>query len=804
MRKVALCLLVIVIGLSSAAGAADQAAAGANSDPTYRQLRDLSLGGDAIAVSNLTLKRDAGTFKFDQGTFVFSTPVNGKVTGAVFTGDGQFILTPPIASEARMISFLTKQNGNELVETFKTAVLRFTDGTYEEIKKAGSPGQGPVGNIDSPWKAFRDYSRRQIRDNFDARVLQDVLSSDPGGFFVAFLNGQKYSGKLLFTVDPHGATDVEPEEISLRTFEDNKWGIWAAFHYADEYKTGVARGTQNNPAFDIEHQKLDTRIEKNGMLHGNAVTTVVSQVGALRAAGFDLFPRLRVQKVTDADGNALPWVQEDKDHDADFWVILPKALAKGEKFAIHTEYEGKDAVVDEGNGNYNPVARDDWFPNTRFGRYSTYEMRFSVPKRIQLIANGELVSQNIEGDQNVSVWKSDIPQSVAGFNLGLFKKMEAKSERSGYTVESYANTEQPNSVAYLQHDIQMQGLENSVALGTLDTTAMMKKPLAEAQLAVDLYTYYFGELATKRVSMTQQAACNFGQSWPNLVYLPICSYFDTTQRHQLGLDDTRGYWTIVAPHEIAHQWWGHAVGFNSYRDQWLSEGFSDFSASLFLQVGLKDEKGYRKFWKDEYDLMTEKNQMGFRGIDAGPLTLGYRLGTTKTGNIPRTLIYPKGAYVLQMIRMMLWSPKTHDDNFRDFMQDFVKTYYNRPASTEDFKEVLEKHMQPNMDLDNNKKMDWFFNEYVFGTAFPNYKFDYSFEPMQGGTTLKFKLSQSNVDDNFRMPLPIYLELADGRIVRMGTIPVFGNKTVEQTVPLNGIQAPKRAMLSYNYDVLGAF
>jgi aminopeptidase N len=306
--------------------------------------------------------------------------------------------------------------------------------------------------------------------------------------------------------------------------------------------------------------------------------------------------------------------------------------------------------------------------------------------------------------------------------------------------------------------------------------------------------------------MTQQTACDYGQSWPNLVYLPICSYYDTTVRHQLGLDDTRGYWTIVAPHEVAHQWWGHAVGFNSYRDQWLSEGFAEFSASLFLQVALKDEKQYRKFWKDEYELMTEKNSMGYRGIDAGPLTLGYRLSTTRTGgNITRNLIYPKGAYVLQMVRMMMWNPKTGDQNFRDFMQDFVKTYTNRAASTEDFKEALEKHMQPNMDLDDNHKMNWFFNEYVYGTAFPSYKLDYSFEPMQGGTTMKFKVTQSNVDDNFRMLLPIYLELADGRIVRLGTIPMFGNKTTENSVPLNGITpAPKRAMLNYNFDVLGAF
>jgi hypothetical protein len=785
---------------------ADQPIPGANSDATYRELRDLGLTGDSVSVTNFTLKRDAATFKFKQGTFVFVAPVNGKVTGAVFSGDGQFIMTPPLPSEAGMLALLTKQNGNEIVETFHTVVLRFTDRTYDEIKKAGTSAQGSVGIAGDAWHGFRDYSRRTIKSNFDGRILQDVLSTDPGGYFLAFINGQKYSSKLMYTIDPHGAEDVAPEEISLRTYEDNKWGIWAAFHYSSEYARGVARGTQDNAAFRIEHQNLDTQIEKSGMLRGNALTTVVSDVDSLRAVDFDLYRKLRVQKVTDADGNQLSFIQEDKDHDSDYWVILPRVLAKGEKFNIRTVYAGKDAVINKGGGNYYPVARENWFPSARFGQFATYEMRFSTPKHVDLIANGELVSRKTEGDQEVSVWKADIPESIAGFNLGVFKKMDAKVDRGGYTVESYANTQPPDDVTAVKREadeISSQG--GLVALGSMDTTSMMKKPLAEAQLAVDLYSYYFGELPYKRVSMTQQTACNYGQSWPTLVYLPICSYFDSTVRHQLGLDDTRGYWTVVAPHEVAHQWWGHAVGFNSYRDQWLSEGFADFSASLFLQVALKDDKGYRKFWKDEYELLTEKNAQGFRGIDAGPLTLGYRLSTTKTGNVYRTLVYPKGAYVLQMVRMMMWNPKSGDQNFRDFMQDFVKTYYNRPASTEDFKEVLEKHMQPNMDLDDNHKMDWFFNEYVYGTAFPSYKLDYSFAPMQGGTTIKFKITQSNVDDHFRMLLPIYLELADGRIVRLGTIPMFGNKTTENSAPLNGIQpAPKRAMLNYNYDVLGAF
>ena len=59
----------------------------------------------------------------------------GKVTGAVFAGDGNFVLDPP-ASERSMLKLLTKED--EFSENFSQMVLRFTDSTYDDIKRGGS------------------------------------------------------------------------------------------------------------------------------------------------------------------------------------------------------------------------------------------------------------------------------------------------------------------------------------------------------------------------------------------------------------------------------------------------------------------------------------------------------------------------------------------------------------------------------------------------------------------------------------------------------------------------------------------
>src|SRR5436305_7281342 len=117
------------------------------------------------------------------------------------------------------------------------------------------------------------------------------------------------------------------------------------------------------------------------------------------------------------------------------------------------------------------------------------------------------------------------------------------------------------------------------------------------------------------------------------------------------------------------------------------------------------------------------------------------------------------------------------------MKDFVQTYTNRIATTEDFKAVVEKHITKAMDMGHNGKMDWFFDEYVYGTALPNYKFDYSFgNGPDGKPAVNMKLKQSNVTDSFAVVVPVYAELGN-KIIRLGGMTMLGNKEVSVSIPI---------------------
>jgi Peptidase family M1 domain len=767
-------------------------------DSTYSALRNLGLGNEAVTISNYDLKRDAGTFRLRSGTVCFLAPVNNKVTGAIFAGDGLFLLSPPDEAERKSLQYLTKQP--EFNEHFERALFRFTDATYDELKKAGTPVAGgcDVGIL----KDSQSATRHRIKHNLEIDILAEVLSPNPRPLFIAFIHGKNYNDKEIFELNPNR----DSNQVDFSTYDENKYGDWASFNFTGPHPPGsVGRNLR------MDHHTLDTSFEKSGALSGKAITTFVSLRNGLRVVPLMLFPTLRVQSVT-ADGQPLYFIQENKNDDADFAVVLPKPLAAGEKCTITTVYAGKDAVTNEGGDNYFPIARQDWYPNSisgAFGEYATYDLTFRIPKGMKLAATGALVSDTNEGNQNVTVWKSESPQTVAGFSFGRFQVEEAKLTKPPVLVLSFANEELPASVTQLLHvvngDLPGQQAIPGVTLGSMSTTGLNKKALAESELAVQLYTDYFGPSQFSQIRITQQTACNFGQSWPGLVWIPICYYFDNTVRHQLGLDwGDRGYWRVVTPHEVAHQWWGHTVGFSSGRDQWMSEGFADMSASLYISFIEKDQKKFITFWNDERELLLERDAQGFRAIDVGPVTMGYRASNARTGyEVTRRLIYPKGAYILHMLRLMMWDNHTGDQAFKAMMQDFVNTYRGKPATTEDFKAMVEKHMTSQMDMEHNHKMDWFFNEYVYGTQLPAYKFDYNFTPdPNGDIVFSFTLSQSNVDKNFHMPVPIYLELDNGKIYMLGRAHADGTTTIQDKVPLKGMKTPPRhAMINYYDDVL---
>jgi len=785
-----------------------------NSDPIYQSLRQLGktdqdFAGHYAVVNNLKIKRDAANFTLKSGELYFITPVEDQVTAAVFIGDGELSLTPPTPIEKHSLSIFTGEGS--ITEPFTKVVLRFTDKTFDEIKSSPNATMKTAGPAASQARAaYRDNQellRKRLRDNRDARTLYDVYNPAGEKFFMAFIDGKRF-GKLVFLLEPFGVPNATPEEVALFSYGETDGGMWTAFHREEEYKKGTASSSEDNRLIDITRHEIDAAIKGTHLAVTDRLSFRNLHAGT-RVVPFELFRTLRVKSVQDGDGNDLSFVQEGKDEDSDFAVIMQKPLEAGKTYQITIQYDGDGALRDSGGGNYILLPRSTWYPgnaNTLFAEdRAIFDMTFRYPKNLIFVGTGAPAGpETREGDLTVAKWSSGQTElAVAGFNYGRFKKKMISDKESGYDVEFYANTEVPDELKAIQNQIdrlESQGMKTMTTLGSISTTAMADAALADAQNATRIFNAYFGKLPYSRIAMSQQPAAGFGQAWPTLVYMPYLAYIDTTQRNQLigtrGGTDT--FWRYVAPHEVAHQWWGHIIGWDSYHDQWMSEGFAEFSASLYVQMTRGNDK-FVDFWEDLRRQIVEASPAtkDRKPYTVGPVTQGYRLNNAKTGGVARFLIYPKGAYILHMLRMMMYQQaKGGDVRFQEMMKDFVKTHFNQPVSTEDFKAAVEKHMTPEMNVDNNGKMDWFFNQWVYGTQVPAYKLEYK---LSSEGVLNGKLTQSGVSDDFVMLVPIYIDTGKGW-AKLGSARMVGNTSIDiKDVKLPMV--PKRVAICAMNDVL---
>ena len=773
-------------------------AASSSADSVYQQLRlnadnRDAFTGDVASVSNLVLKRDAATFTFGSGEIYFIAPVDGRTTGAVFIGEGELSLTPPTEAEKNSLAIFTDKQ-QTLTEPFTQLVLRFTDKTFDEIKGSSnvrlSKGGAQAERARGIYRDKQSLWRKQLRYNLDLRALADVYAPQRPGFFIAFIGGRRFS-KLIYHLDPLGIPDVSPEEVMLLSYGESDGGIWAAFHLADSSRKASTTGADNHWLFDITRHEIDANIEGTHIAASDRITFNAIANGT-RVLPFNLYPSLRVSRVQNEQGQNLDFVQESKDEDADFAVILPKPLEAGKTYKIVVQYQGRDALDSVGSGNFFLIPRSTWYPNnggTQFGDRALFEMTFRYPKLYTFVGTGApVMADALDGNIKVSKWSSGATElEVAGFNYGRFKKKEVMDTDTGYNVEYYANEELPG-----------------LGAGRFSTTKMGDVVIADAQNATRIYNAFFGKLPYSRLAITQQPAAFFGQAWPTLIYMPFTALLDRTDRRMLigGRANLNTFWQYVGPHEVAHQWWGHVIGWKSYRDQWMSEGFAEFSASLYVQYVRKDQDKFIAFWEEHRKQITEANTAtrGRKPYTIGPVTQGFRLSNGKTGAIYRFLVYPKGAYILHMLRMMMFDPgQGGDARFQAMMNDFVKTHFNQDVTTEDFKRIVEKHMPREMNLGGNGRMDWFFDQWVYGTEIPSYRFEYQLGTASGQTVLNGRITQTGVSDDFRMKVPVYVDFGKGW-ERLGSAAILGNKPVELTnIPLP--QNPKRVAICALNDVL---
>lgn len=292
----AFCLLLIGSAITVLAAPATRAQdnLSANGKQLYDQIKAASLTGGSAEVQGLTLRRDRVEMVFT-GTFIFGAPVDGHVTTAVFVGQGSFRAVVP--STKFEVDNLKRILGTDAVDSdFKTAVLRFSDDTFDYIGKNRHEGGPPTDTAQKLVVENENSILRETGANLSARVALSLLNKETPGFFFATFNGGSRN-RFSFVYDHQNRIPVTSFRLNggergvIFSYQDQLVGndIWMAFYSLDDYKRNAAEYSDVYNLVDITHYGIDLNLldpsKRLGMVCRIQATT---RSADLRAISFQI------------------------------------------------------------------------------------------------------------------------------------------------------------------------------------------------------------------------------------------------------------------------------------------------------------------------------------------------------------------------------------------------------------------------------------------------------------------------------------------------------------------------------------
>jgi hypothetical protein len=749
-----------------------------------KQLNSLALDPTQVyAIRNAHITRGGMDLYLNRGFIAFMTPVQGEITGAIFWGEGEVLMTPPNRAEKRNLAQFT--HSPILDEKIESIYLRFTDHTSQELLAASSkpdpddPEQ--PGPVVEQWAAVAE----SLNVETSVRILTDLLGDRNHPYFYARVKGVDL-GVFEITDDERLSEPLSIaalRKIGSETFTD----VWCSF---------PTHGTQTDPTASLDSPAralaytLDVRVYPNHSLEGRAEVQLESRSQQDRVISFDLSRWLAVTGVEDDQGHSIAVIggqppggditqARANDH---IDVVLPHPYPAGARYRLVFHYHG-NVITDVGNGVLYVGARGTWYPNTDLGLPSQYDMTFHYPRKLVLVATGARVEEKTSEQESESRWKSDGVFRMAGFNLGSYNSAERRTGKTIVTVyatgeaesslESRHNTVQETPVAIPKLRQAVISTSQTAPL-PLEPAALLDKVADTASQAVQFFSTLFGPYPYPRLAIAQ-APGRFGQGWPELVYLPTPAFLQKSERTEMGLNrggnDPMG--SSIIAHEIAHQWWGNLLGWQTYHDQWLSEGLASYAEALFIG---QNKNGTREFHDllrlYKHDLLARTRE-GSTVESGGPIWLGQRLSSSMDPDGYSNIVYKKACWVLNMLRGVMTDPKTDSDaRFFRMLRDFVSQYQGQSVSTEDFIHRADKYMTAENDLEHDHKLDWFFNEWVYDTGIPEYTLKTDVHALATGQyEVKGTITQGDVPADFEMPVRMLALYAGNKRATLGQVVV---------------------------------
>ena len=710
---------------------------------------------------------------------VFVAETSDGITAAVLIGDGTMTFTPAPAEERGQVRLFA---GTESIDTAFTAVfVRLNPFEFDQQLKAQLTTAVPID--------AREFRRAQLV--FDDEVgksfsldLRDLSRENWSllpqlGDFVAEIRTRRFN-TLTFA-----RSLSQPEDVTL--FHRARQRNIAS--YASEMKLS-SRGRFFNEDDLAEYDVLDYTVDANfyperEWLEGQARLRIRIKSYALAALTLRLADEFNVSSITSDRLGRLMFLRVRNQNNV--VVNLPSALPRDMETTLTVAYAGRiqtqsldqeSVSVDAQSGrgqrsddlpfvpaepNWLFSNRSHWYPQNQITDYATATVRFTLPAEYKVVASG------IEAED------SPVLTSPGATNGGarVTHVYQAKQpiRYIGAVISKFTRAER----VYVALDVP--GPRNTVMLAIEANRRQIERGrdlVPTAAEIIRLYASLIGDIPYDAFTVAMVENERPGGHSPGYFAvlnnpLPITPWIPRQDPAAFN-----NFPEFYIAHEIAHQWWGQAVGWKNYHEQWLSEGIAQYFAALYA----KERRGEGVF----KEVIRHLRRWAMNQSDQGSVYLGYRLGHIKgDSRVFRAVVYNKGAAVLHMLRRWVG-----DEAFFRGMRRYYTENKFKKAGTED--------LQRAMEAETGQSLERFFERWIYASGLPRVRYTTSVDAQE--VVVRFEQPPADVYD---VPVTVTLQYSDKSVDHV--VPIT-DAVVEKRFPLAG--SLRNVEINGDHGALGTF
>ena len=698
---------------------------------------------------------------------VFVAEIEGGVTALVLLGKGTINFHPAPATEKGQVRIFC---GSDTLESrFDAAYLRINPGDFESFFPASALQAVAVDAraLKRAQEIFKEESPKSFVIDLGDLSREPWTLLPGGGDFLAEMHTRR------FDTLTYARSGTEPEDITL--FDRRRHHNIAI--YASKLKL-AQRGPFFNEDDLTDYDVLDYDIDLSATperqwIEGRAQIRLKVRSFVLGTLTFRLADSLVVQSIQSYQFGRLFGIRVKNQNT--LVVNLPQPLGRDSELNLTITYAGRlepqtpdrEALALLGDGqpprddvalmisaepSYLYSSRSFWYPQSTVSDYATARLRLSVPPSLDCVASGELDAgfpgilpgKDPSLNRKIYVFTAAQPLRYLAFIMSRF--VRAETATIGFPGDG-----DPGVAGKTYRALNLSAEANP---------RQVQRGREVADRAADIAQFYESLIGDSPYSSFTVAIVESdlpGGHSPGYFAMLNQPLPSSTLVWRNDPASFSNYPDFFLAHELAHQWWGQAVGWRNYHEQWLSEGFAQYFAALYAQ----HQKGDETF----VSMLRQLRKWGIDASDQGPVSLGYRLGHIRgESRVFRALVYNKGAAVLHMLRRL-----SGDEAFFRGLRRFYRDSRFRKVGTEDFRLAMER--------ETGMSLERFFQQWIYGSTIPRVKVGYRVE----GTDVVLRVEQ--IGEVFDLPVTVTLQYADRKPVEV--LVAMTEQVVERRVPLAG-------------------